>query len=63
MGRFHDLKAAAGARWRMPAALAGIVFTLAVASAVHRHVLIARLLEADADAIDRSSNSSNQREA
>jgi cytochrome c oxidase cbb3-type subunit 3 len=55
MGRLHDLAAGARAHWRIPAALAGLVLTLAVASAVHRHVLIIRLLEADADAIDRGS--------
>jgi len=55
MGRLHDLAAAARAHWRIPAALAGLVLTLAVASAVHRHLLIIRLLEADADAIDPGS--------
>src|ERR1700733_9768360 len=63
MGRLHDLAAAARAHWRIPAALAGLILTLAAASAVHRHLLIIRLLEADADAIDRSSGSFAEREA
>lgn len=63
MGRFHDLKAAAPAHWRIPAALSGLVLMLAVASAAHRHILIIRLLEADADAIDRGSGAFAEREA
>jgi cytochrome c oxidase cbb3-type subunit 3 len=55
MGRLHDLAAAARAHGRIRAALAGLVLTLAVASAVHRHLLIIRLLEADADAIHPGS--------
>jgi cytochrome c oxidase cbb3-type subunit 3 len=63
MGRFHDLKADARAHWRIPAALAGLALVLAAASAVHRHVLIVRLLEADADTVDRGSASFAQRQA
>jgi cytochrome c oxidase cbb3-type subunit III len=55
MGRLHDLAAGAQAHRRILAALAGVILTLALASTVHRHLLIARLLEADEDAIDRSS--------
>jgi cytochrome c oxidase cbb3-type subunit III len=55
VGRIHDLTARAGSyRW-IAVVLLGLALTLATAGAVHRHLLITRLLEADADTIQRDS--------
>jgi len=50
MGRLHDL-----ARGSILATLLGLAVVLAAAAAIHRHLLVTRLLEADADAIHRDS--------